>query len=239
MKKLIYYTVSGNIEYAELLKLSINSLLKNGNYVGDVLIMCDENIKKKLIFNNERIKYHIFDIVDSNRASGNKLRIYEYDILKYDSILYLDTDILIFEDINPVFNETIKNDNFIISTEGEKSEIINRHHAGPLLTSKEKEKYKYINGINAGVFLFKNTIKNINILKETYKKYIYGERYECYEQPYFNYSLLKENNFDFFLQKYISHNGYHEIEKNKPIIHFCGGPGNYKLKMEKMNQYKF
>jgi len=238
MKKLIYYTVSGNIEYAELLKLSIKSLIDKGNYKDDILIMCDNMIREKLNFNNQQIKYHIYNKVNPNRASGNKLRVYEYDILKYDSILYLDTDILIFEDINYLFEETEKSEKFIISTENNNSKLNNENHGGTLMNVYEKEKTKDISGINAGVFLFKNTIENINILKQTYDTYINGANHICYEQPYFNFVLFKNDKFDFSLQKYISHNGYNEIEKNKPIIHFCGGPGNHILKMQKMSKYK-
>lgn len=235
--KLIYYSISGNSEYVKLIEMSINSLLKNG-YNGDILIICDENIKNILQLNYENLLYMIIDKVDSHQSSGNKLRIYEYEKLEnYDKILYLDCDILITKNIDLLFLEC-NEDKFVVSSESEelKETIILVHWAGPLLSLEEKKLYENIKSINAGVFLFNNIPSNLELLKKTYEMFIDKEKYPCYEQPYLNYNLLINNKFIHSLQKYITHHSYYNFDENKIINHYCGGPGNFTLKYHTMKR---
>jgi hypothetical protein len=103
-KNLIYYTVSGDLKYLELLEISIKSLIDLGKYKDDILIICDSNIKENININYPNLKFMLVDKVDGNLSAGNKLRVYEYSHLpKYDNILFLDSDILIINDINLLF----------------------------------------------------------------------------------------------------------------------------------------
>ena len=227
---LVYYSVSGNKEYVKLVDLSINSLISNTNYTDDILIICDEFTKNSININYENLKFMIINDVDSNRSSGNKLRIFEYtEISNYNNILYLDSDILISNDISNIFKESeLIKDKFIVSSENVNKKlelIINDNWAGHLLTDDEKILYSDIPSINCGSFLFNNNKSNIDILKAIYESYKNGDRYECYEQPYFNYFLLKENKFEFNLQKFISHSS--KIDKSKLLHHYCSDPGNF------------
>jgi hypothetical protein len=239
-KNLIYYTVSGDKNYLQLLNLSIESLTIFGKYKGDILLICDQVIKDNITIDYPNLKFMIVDEVDKNLSSGNKLRIYEYENLSnYDNILFLDSDILIINDINIVFKESnLINDKFIVSSEiglGHNNRVITNYgHAGELLTDDQKIIYKDVPCINAGCFLFRNNKENLEILKETYNLYINGKRFDLYEQPYLNYVLLIKNKFIHNLQPYISHLAL--IDKEKSIIHYCGNIGNFQSKFKFMKR---
>ena len=239
-KNLIYYTVSGDRNYLNLLNISIESLITFGKYKGDILLICDQAIKDNVTIDYPNLKFMIVDEVDKNLSSGNKLRIYEYENLSYyDNILFLDSDILIINDINLVFKESeLIKDKFIVSSEigffHHLKSITNNGHAGELLTEEQKLIYKDINSINAGCFLFRNNKENIETLKEIYEMYFNGKRLILYEQPYFNYVLLLKNKFIHNLQSYISHVSL--IDSEKVIIHYCGGAGKFQPKFKFMKR---
>ena len=230
---LVYYSLSGNKNYIKLIEFSINSLIENANYKDDILIICDEFTKDSLSINYENLKFMIVNDVDSNESAGNRLRIFEYSELNnYSNILYLDADILVSGSLLDIFEQSdIYVNKFVVSSENvnKKSElIINDNWAGNLLTDEEKIVYKDIPSINSGCFLFNNNKDNIELLKKIYDGYKNGERYICYEQPYFNYFLLKENKFIFSLQNFISHTS--SIDMNKILHHYCSDPGNFDRK---------
>jgi hypothetical protein len=237
---LIYYTVSGDKKYLSLLELSIESLIIFGKYREDILLICDKFIKDNITIDYPNLKYMIVEEVDKNLSSGNKLRVYEYEFLsKYNNILFLDSDILVINDINPLFEESsLEKDKFIVSSEIGLSHnnrvITNSGHAGELLTENQKILYKNIPCINAGCFLFRNNKENLETLKETYNLYINGKRLDLYEQPYLNYVLLIRNKFIHNLQNYISHISL--IDRNKSIIHYCGPVGNFEFKFKFMKR---
>ena len=166
-KDLIYYTVSGDIDYLNLLNISIESLTTFGKYKGDILLICDRVIKDNITIDYPNLKFMIVDEVDKNLSSGNKLRIYEYENLSYyDNILFLDSDTLIVNDINLVFKESsLIKDKFIVSSEIgfiSHNKITNNGYAGELLTEDQKLIYKDINSINAGCFLFRNNKEKVD-----------------------------------------------------------------------------
>jgi len=235
-KDLIYYTVSGDIDYLNLLNISIESLTTFGKYKGDILLICDRVIKDNITIDYPNLKFMIVDEVDKDLSSGNKLRIYEYENLSYyDNILFLDSDILIINDIYLVFKESkLIKDKFIVSSETgfifHEKFITNNGYAGELLTEDQKLIYKDIPCISAGCFLFRNNKENIEILKEIYEMCSNGKRLDLYEQPYFNYVLLLKNKFIHNLQPYISHVAL--IDKEKVIIHYCGDDGGFQSKFK-------
>jgi hypothetical protein len=235
-KNLIYYTVSGDIDYLNLLNISIESLTTFGKYKGDILLICDGVIKDNITIDYTNLKFMILDEADKNLSSGNKLRIYEYENLSYyDNILFLDSDILIINDINLVFNESnLIKDKFIVSSEigffYHLKSITNNGYAGELLTEDQKLIYKDNLCICAGCFLFRNNKENIETLKEIYEMYSNGKRLDLYEQPYLNYVLLVKHKFIHNLQPYISHVAL--IDKEKVIIHYCGDAGGFQSKFK-------
>ena len=63
-------------------------------------------IKKSRLFNNEKIKFEINDAYNNiDKACKARLDLFNLPSVKnYNKILYLDTDILVKDDINKVFN---------------------------------------------------------------------------------------------------------------------------------------
>jgi alpha-N-acetylglucosamine transferase len=121
---LIYYYIFGdNDYYYKLLKISIISLLIFGKYDGDILIISDVNIDKKLLNDIDyyNFKFMVVDINSYNKLFG-KFYIYNYiDINYYDKVMFLDLDTIIQNNINVIF-KSINNDIFNFSFE--KKEVV-------------------------------------------------------------------------------------------------------------------
>jgi hypothetical protein len=203
---LVYYLLYGDdIKYFNMLKLSILTLVKNGNYKGDILIITDninDRIKEIDIDNNVYVM-----VSNMNDFNGTKslFRYYIFNfefIDNYDKILYIDTDVLISKDINHIFS--INKGEFNFSIETYKKGLNDLCSAYYLLGDKL---YREIGDniiINAGIFLFDNNEKNINICKEIFNSNCNGS---CQDQPIVNkYFLLNKNDFNGDLTEHVLFN---------------------------------
>ena len=111
----IYVTVFNNPHYVNIFLHLLESLLLFGK-VNDsqidthVLVYTStpfmEMIKKSNLFNETFIKFEINETYNNiDRACKARLDLFNLtSVINYDKILYLDTDILIKDDINKVFN---------------------------------------------------------------------------------------------------------------------------------------
>ena len=111
-KNLIYYSVGGHKSWLELLKLSLLSLIEQGDINYDVLIITTENFKEKIIELNLldlNIDFLIVPEPISNiELSINKLLIYQYEkITEYAKVLFLDCDIIAIKSFSQLFLKQI------------------------------------------------------------------------------------------------------------------------------------
>lgn len=237
LKKLIYFTLGNNINYVKLAKLCIDSLNKIG-YDGDILFITDliEDIKNNIEFKKDPF-FLSFGNSDLFFSSANKLKIYKFpEIDKFDKIIYCDLDVLWLKDFSILF-DSINEDKIYISEEPLSMNL--GFFSENLLTEKEEEEIysNNINGLNAGFFGFnKNMIfhfENIfNFLNENI--HLKGS---CLEQPYLNMYLYRNKIYDTSFNNYISHQGYHIDSFDGNVLHFPGGPGNFDMKYDKMNNF--
>jgi hypothetical protein len=239
MRKLIYFTISNNPEYINLLKICLESLYYQ-KYDGDVLFIT--NLQELLLNSLEFEKKPLFLTIETSgllESSANKLKIYKYPNLKdYDKIIFCDADIVWTSSPDNIFNN-INEDFFYVSNEN--SLMSEEWWGGKILTTEEKliiEK-KQIKGINAGIFGFNSKLVNHLEKIETFLLQNKQLVNICLEQPFFNVYLFRNNLYKTDLSNMVSHNGYNLKEYNGSALHFAGGPGNYSNKFSKMKEFKY
>lgn len=166
-KNLIYYSVCGDDYWFEMFKLSLFSLIKQGEINYDVLVITTKQFKQKIL--QLKVKQLNIDFlivpepVSNIEPSINKLLIYQYKKLTdYCKVLFLDCDILAIRPFSQVFLKEIENkklhtfihSDYIIKHK-QRAHIMPWHGIG-VATNKDLIKFKEEDQIpfNAGQFLF-------------------------------------------------------------------------------------
>ncbi len=251
MSDLIYFTIGNNIQYYDMWNICFESLIKYGKYKGGYWILLSEDVKSLSEgFNRHNGKIKLLKSHGMLESAANKFRVFEYtDVSKYDRVLYLDCDILVINSIYTIL-DAIK-DGFLVK-ETCNGTMCHKFLGGDIFNKQEKEKINRDNvkGVNSGIFGFKPTPENLAVLRLAYSVAKNSPPNECLEQPSFNYALYKTgeyigglsnmvfNNVDSSL--YEPHipkqNIQRHIANGVVALHFCGGPGNYKMKYGQMKK---
>lgn len=240
MKSLIYYTVGYNSKYIDLIDLSLKTLNYYHPDEFDTILLCDESMYATC---KDRFKnINVISCKNSptpEAASMRKLDIFDYNIMDYDKVLFIDSDILIHTKLDSVLNNITTTNKLYVCQETKNMSdhslvfwsLLN-YTNDDLAFFKENNIYVF----NAGLFGFipDKTMKihfdNIRNMIKTYK----GEFF--YEQSFMNVYFNKLNMLDYnaisFTTNYVMHPKYN-INYEGNIVHFCGGPGNG---MSKYNQ---
>lgn len=266
MKRLIYYCIGYNYDFNKILNISLISLRKH--YDDDVMIITDyENSLnlKKLNKMFENVDFMYLDANEKFIAAINRYKIYEYEkYFDYDVILYLDCDTLIINNIDKIFEKTMKNNCIGIVKENDANGnpifLKNDKFFGSYLFSSEELKTTLKNtiGLNSGVFSLPSNHKSLKIFKDIYNTAIkhrndsvLSDGKNWGDQPYLNYILIKNDHFDLnnecFIMRYkflnvflnndkdYDNNNFNKYIKDYPIIHFIGPSwGDFNLKYKKM-----
>ena len=250
----IYCCVFTQEKYVDMFFLLLESIFIYGDldYNTNILVYTSTKfmnmIKQNHLFNNEKIKFEINDTYNNiDKACKARLDLFNLpSINNYNKILYLDTDIIVKDDINKIF-DVCKEDILYVLEEGE----INSHWDfwGKTLFEIENEINNYTDqsAFTSGILLFNNCEKikdlfnkiNEDIIKRPYN-------FSCYDQPYIVYNAFKYNLYNNKILKSLVINGNNDIFSDKVIHHFPGGPGVYERKIDTMtiflnslkNQYK-
>jgi hypothetical protein len=195
------------------------------------------NIIKQSYLYNENIKFEINNNYN-NIDTSYKSRLDLFNLLsisKYNKILYLNTDILIKDDINKVFN-IIEDDILYVLEEG--TIDCNTDYWGKTLFSNEINKYVDKTAFTSGILLFNNCEKIKNLFYQIQQDI--NERpynFICYDQPYIVYNAFKYNLYNNKILKSFVVNNDNNIHSNMVIHHFPGGPGIYEDKIESMTLF--
>jgi alpha-N-acetylglucosamine transferase len=157
MKTLVYYTIGCSRAYVDMLAISLNSL--RAVYSGSIGVICDESFvddcKKRF---PDVLVWRVSDSKSGPAASMNKLRIFDFIADgEYDSVVYLDTDILVMESPMQYFERITNPDVLYVYTECK--EQVGHKLLYWSLQSYTKEDYTFLRerGIlpfNAGTFGF-------------------------------------------------------------------------------------
>ncbi len=227
--KFCIYTVSDFSEKSsECIDLLYDSLLKKNKLnTFDFYIVTNKNIK-----NN---KYKIIqESINSNYIGWIKYTENLPD--GYDFYLYLDSDILFYENVENIFRKKQ------ISIVYEMLPMSNIWFSSSIANYEEKMHMSQLKGVNAGTFCYENKefIKEINklIKIEYYTENIYTQAQ--IEQSTFNYKIFNILKTDKqILNDITSIVSLHanDLVKNKYIYHFCGFNGKMEDKYVRMKKF--
>ena len=236
----IFCCVFNQEKYIDMFFLLLKSILTYGNLDCNTNILVYTStpfmikIKKSHLFNNEKIKFEINDAYNNiDKACKARLDLFNLPSVKnYNKILYLDTDILVKDDINKVFN-VCEEDILYALEEGEINN--SSDYWGKTLFKNEINNYHDKSAFTSGILLFNNCekIKDLfNKISEDIVKRPF--HFSCYDQPYIVYNAFKYNLYNNKILKTLVVNNDNNIHSDKVIHHFPGGPGVYKHKIHYM-----
>ncbi len=236
----IFITVFNQLKYIEMFFLLLESIFIYGELDDNTNILVYTStqfmniIKQSRLFNDEKIKFEINDTYDDiDKSCKARLDLFILSsIINYNKILYLDTDILIKDNINKVF-DVCKEEVLYVLEEGEIDS--DTDFWGKTLFGNKINNYNDKSAFTSGILLFNNCEKIkelfININKDIIKR---PHIFSCYDQPYIVYNAFKYNLYNNKILKSFVVNNDNNIFSDKVIHHFPGGPGNYHHKIDYM-----
>jgi predicted O-methyltransferase YrrM len=189
--------------------------------------------------NRPQIRFELNEFKNSiDSACKARLDLFEFNLDKYSKILYLDTDILIQEDIQKVFDILDIKDN---QTDGKIYAVaegsVNNDTdwwGKSLFTQEELEMYVSTSkniAFCSGTLLFHNNMKT-KLLFRKINTLILNRPNVCnfHDQPYIVYAAFKENAYDNTLLSPL-------VGESGVINHFNGGPGAFAHKLANMGDH--
>ena len=238
----IFCCVFNQEKYVDMFYLLLESIFRYGNLDDNTNILVYTstpfmNIIKQndlFKFNEEKIKFEINNTYDNiDKACKARLSLFNLpSIKKYDKIIYLDTDILVKDDINKVF-DVCKEDLLYVLEEGAINNI--NDFWGKSLFGNEISKYKDKTAFTTGILLFNNCKKIKDLFNKINEDIIIRPRnFGCCDQPYIVYNAFKYNLYNNKILKTLVVNNDKNIHSDKVIHHFPGGPGIYIHKIYNM-----
>ena len=236
----IFCCVFSQEKYVEMFNLLLESTIIYGNLNDDIDILIYTStifmnmIKENHLF-NEKIKFEINDQYNNiDQACKARLDCFNLPlILNYNKILYLDTDILIKDDINKIF-KICKEDILYVLEEGNLLET-NDYYGEVTLFGNEINNYDDKSAFTSGILLYNNCKKIKDLFNKINEDIINRPHtFFCYDQPYIVYNAFKYNLYNNKILKSLVVNNDYNIHSDKVIHHFPGYPGKYDHKIEKM-----
>ena len=198
-KNLVYISIfcdKNYIEFFELFILSMKLFSKTNTF--DLLILTTPDFQTPILSITDRldipVKFKYLECTTPEQASSARLRIFEYEeIDNYNKLLYLDTDILIQQDLTRFFTYNIE-DKLYAAADG--CSIWHQTHGSWFFDFEKID--KSTPGFNAGVLLFQNTqtMKTLfsNILSHMVDvRTKMGRMPPAWEQPFINYNAIHSN----------------------------------------------
>jgi predicted O-methyltransferase YrrM len=245
----IFICIFNQEKYVKMFYLLLESIYIYGNLNDNIEILIYTstsfmNIIKQSHLYSEKIKFEINDNYNNiDKACKARLDLFKLQsIHNYNKILYLDTDILIKDDINKVF-DVIREDILYVLEEGVINanieniniENINKDITyfdfwGKTLFGDEINNYSDKTAFTSGILLFNNCEK-IKYLFEKINEDIIQRSHSFHDQPHIIYNAFKYNLFNNKLLKSLVVNNDYNIHSDKIIHHFPGGPGIYENKI--------
>jgi lipopolysaccharide biosynthesis glycosyltransferase len=227
-------------KYVEMFYILLESINIYGNLDDNIDILVYTStpfmnmIKQSHLF-NKKVKFEINDTYDTiDLACKARLDLFNlHSISNYSKILYLDTDILVKDDIVKVFN--IINDDILYVLEELTIDNSLDHH-GLSLFGKEINNYEDKSAFTSGIMAFNNCEK-IKDLFYKIKEDMINRSHFFHDQPFIVYNAFKYNLYNNKILKSLVTNNDNNIHSDKVIHHFPGGPGNYGHKIEKMTYF--
>ncbi len=235
----IFCCVFNHEKYVDMFFLLLESIFIYGNLDEHTHILVYTStafmnkIKQSHLW-NDTIKFEINDTYDNiDKACKARLDLFHLPVNKYNKILYLDTDILVKDTINKVF-DVCTEDLLYVLEEG----VIDSDNDFWGKTLFGNEQYADKSAFTSGILLFNHCEKIKDLFNKIIEDMIQRPyAFSFYDQPYIVYNAFKYNLFNNKILKALVVNNDHNIHSNKVIHHFPGGPGIYEHKIVNMNVF--
>ena len=226
--------------YIDILLLLLESIFIYGKLDNntDILLYTSTVFMNKIIeshlFDAKKIRFEINDTYnDTHKACAARLDIFELQCISdYNKILYLDTDILVKDDINKVF-DVCNEDILYVVEEGVIGDC--SEYWGKQLFGDTIDDYDDKSSFTSGMLLF-NNCDTIKVLFDNIKEDMVTRRYPnvIFDQPYIVYNAFKYNLYNNKILKSLAVNSDNNIHTDKVLHHFSGGTGDYNYKIPRM-----
>lgn len=232
----IFICVFNNENYVKMALLLLESIHVYGNLNSetDILIYTSTQfmnmIKKSHLYNHKMI-FELNDTFNTIRlACRSRYNFFKLESArKYSKVLYIDTDVLIKNDISKVFN-VVKEDILYVVEEGRINDY-KRCHAGPsmcvgdyygcTLFGRDINKYKDKTAFTSGILLFNNCEKIKQLFDDTI--FLFNNspvNFKLNDQPFLVYNAFKNNLYNNKILKAFCINMDNENCNNTVIHHF-------------------
>jgi len=239
----IFVCVFNSEKYVELFYFLLESILLYGNLSDDTNILLYTSTKfmnmiKQNPLCNEKIIFEINDSYDNiDLACKARLDLFNLSSVSiYDKILYLDTDILVKDDIHKVFDVCRENLLYVLEQGAIDLDRDLDYWGKRLFTDNEIHNYQDKTAFTSAVLLFKNC-KKIKFLFDEIKKDMLTRDHIFYDQPFIVYNAFKYNLFNNkILKSYVVNKDYN-INSDKVIHHFPYAPGVGEPKIKMMHTF--
>lgn len=239
---LIFVCVFNQYQYVEMLYLLLESIYFSGKLDSNtkILIYTSTPFKhmiKQSDLNSDLLIFHTNDTYTTlDSACKARLDLFNIPCVKnFKKILYLDTDILIIKDINPIF-DLLREDKMYAVQEGNIAD--GRGWWGLTLFQNEINNYEDKYAFSSGILLFNNSNSIIELfdnIKKDIEDRPQGTNF--HDQPYFVYNAFK---YDMINKRTLLPTcGINEdsVFSSKTILHFAGCPGVYMKKIPRMRNF--
>lgn len=238
----IFVCVFHQEKYVEMFYLFLESLFIYGNIGNNTQILVYTStefmnkIKQSHLYVEDIIKFEINDTYNNlDKSCKSRLDLFNLSTVNnYEKILYLDTDILVKDDIQKVF-EVCKEDKLYVVEEGDIGNQLD--YWGKSLFGDEVNNYTDKTAFSSGVLLFNHCDKMKDLFNKIKEDMINRPHHFFHDQPYFIYNAFKYNLYDNKTLKTLAVNNDYNIYSNYILHHFPGGPGEYSDKMKHMTTF--
>jgi hypothetical protein len=250
-KNLVYLAVFGKKDYVKLFNLLFASLfLSNTDLSGfSLLVMTAPSLKDDIVNTLSSIDLGVELLVwadqekpDTFEAAFARYQIFEIQqINQFESILYLDTDVLINDVLSDIFKSCLSESAIYCLPEGELASDDEDFYGRSLFIQQGYKQCLTKRGFSSGAILFKNSsiVRNMfeEVLKLGFENKKNGLIFSCFDQPFLNFLATSRDfiNLD-ILPKYMVNNPAN-VAGGFAINHFPGGPGNFGSKFSKMSKF--
>lgn len=243
---LVYACVFYNRDYMKLLELLLASMkIYSSTDTFDFLVLTspgfEESLEELSSKTGIQIKTMCIPLTTIFEAACARLRIFDYEFIsRYDTILYLDTDILIKGDLAPLFS--LAKDKILYAIE--EGTIASKNFGGLLFRPGAFDMKTA--GINSGTLLFQNCLP-VRDLFSRIRGHIQGftDKGEAspyaLDQPFINYHAIQSGIYDNkalnpFVSLYEKSDTVTNYETSV-ICHFSFPIGNFGHKYNRMKAF--
>lgn len=236
----IFVCIFNQEKYVDMFFLLLESIFIYGNLDNNtnILVYTSTRFMNMIMRSHlfcDKIKFETNDTYDNiDKSCKARLDLFNLkNTSNYDKILYLDTDIIVKNDINKIFDVCEENILYVLEEGFIDSDT---NYWGKSLFRNEITNYNDKSAFTSGVLLFNNCEK-IKDLFDKITEDIIKRHHDFHDQPYIVYNAFKYNLYNNKILKSLVVNNDNNIHSDKVIHHFPGGPGHYQHKIDTMTRF--